>query len=294
MVRYERKTIDTPDEDFLDLDWSYVQSKSLAIISHGLEGSSDTYYCKGMVHALNSKGIDALVWNYRGCSGRANKKANYYHSGFTKDLDTVVQHVVRQYQYQSIYLIGFSVGGNITLKYLGENQYSKPNQIKLSVSCSVPCHLEATASHLKSSLFHKIYLNRFLKSLKNKIKLKAHLLDIDLKELDKISDFKQFDDRFTAPMFAYKDALEYWEHNSCIHYIKTLSIPSFLVMAKNDPFFSKECFPIKQAHESDFLYLEMPTHGGHCGFGMPIVDSLFWFEKRALDLILNSEFALLK
>jgi uncharacterized protein len=119
-IVYRRERIPTPDGDFLDLDWSRVGSRKLVIVSHGLEGSSLRPYVLGMVRAFNETGWDAVAWNFRGCSGEPNRKLRFYHSGATEDLETVVEHVRRDPTYQKIALVGFSLGGNITLKYLGE------------------------------------------------------------------------------------------------------------------------------------------------------------------------------
>lgn len=118
---YKRERILTPDGDFLDLDWIKKDSSKLVIISHGLEGNSQRAYIKGMVRAFTSQGFDALAWNYRGCSEQTNLQRRFYHSGATDDLDYIVQHAISK-NYKQIYMIGFSLGGNLTLKYLGEEK----------------------------------------------------------------------------------------------------------------------------------------------------------------------------
>ena len=121
-VKYQRRRIDTPDGDFLDLDWSRVGSRRLAVISHGLEGNADRHYVRGMVKALNGEHIDALAWNYRGCSGEPNRLLRMYHNGVIDDLDWVVAHAVQTGRYDAIYLLGFSLGGNLSLLYLGNRR----------------------------------------------------------------------------------------------------------------------------------------------------------------------------
>jgi hypothetical protein len=285
-VFYARERITTNDQDFLDLDWSKVGSRKLVLISHGLEGDSHSPYNLGMVKALNKVGWDALAWNYRGCSGELNKVCRFYHSGETKDLHFVLQHVVPQYD--EIALIGFSIGGNITLKYLGEQHTSIHPKIRSAACFSVPCHLESGAMHLAKAA-NKVYLNRFLKSLKNKIRTKEAAMPgtFDLTDIDKISNFQEFDDKYTAPLNGFKNAKEYWNDSSSIFYIKNISIPTLLVNAKNDPFLTEKCYPIEEAKLNENFFLEIPTKGGHVGFFFHNKDYNFWSEKRAIEFIKN-------
>ena len=117
---YHRERIFTQDDDFLDIDWSRTGSNKLAIISHGLEGSSHRNYVVGMVKMLNRNDWDALAWNYRSCSGETNRQLRFYNSGTIDDLECVIQHAIKTKSYQKIVLIGFSMGGNLTLLYLGQ------------------------------------------------------------------------------------------------------------------------------------------------------------------------------
>src|SRR5690349_18377924 len=132
---YTRERITTPDNDFLDLDWLKQDSHKLVILSHGLEGNSTRPYIKGMAKALFEEGYDILAWNFRGCSEEMNKQLRFYHSGATDDLDVVVKHAAEK-KYDEIFLVGFSLGGNLTLKYLGEQASS--SKIKKAVAISVP------------------------------------------------------------------------------------------------------------------------------------------------------------
>ena len=142
-VPYQRERINTPDDDFLDLDWVKQKSKRLVIISHGLEGNSHKPYIRGMAKAFHERSYDILAWNYRGCSGEVNKQLRFYHSGATDDLHTVINHATT-HNYQEIYLIGFSLGGNITLKYLGEQNSSVNSILKKAVAISVPLNLHSS------------------------------------------------------------------------------------------------------------------------------------------------------
>ena len=164
LVPYQRERITTPDQDFLDLDWLKQGSSKLIILSHGLEGNSSRPYVRGMAKAGFVKGYDILAWNYRGCSEEMNRQLRFYHSGATEDLDTVIAHS-QSVGYREIYLIGFSLGGNITLKYLGERKVSA--LLKKAVVFSVPMDLHASCKKI-SMPGNRIYANRFFAEFKRK------------------------------------------------------------------------------------------------------------------------------
>jgi uncharacterized protein len=287
-IHYRRERIFTTDGDFLDLDWSPVRGKALAIISHGLEGSSDRPYIKGMVRAMNQAGIDALAWNYRSCSGESNKVLRSYHMGATDDLYQVVDHVLRQHSYQHLYLVGFSAGGNITLKYLGEAPDTLPAAIKRAVVFSVPCDLKGCSATL-SQPENRIYLNRFLKSLKKKLVLKAQDFPdhLDLNGYEQLQSFPDFDNRYTAPMHGFKDADDYYARCSSRQFLPHIRIPTLVVNALNDPFLSVACFPEAEAADNPHLFLEIPKAGGHVGFTQSFWTGHYYSEKRAVEFLLT-------
>src|SRR5688572_27534708 len=170
-ITYTRERISTPDHDFLDLDWSVIDSNKLLIVSHGLEGDANRPYVKGMVKAANKAGMDALAWNYRSCSGEPNKLLSSYHLGATHDLDLVIRYALEQKKYDSVYLTGFSAGGNITLKYLGEAPEIVPAEVTRAATFSVPCDLKSAAVQIAKPE-NRIYLRRFLNSLRLKLEQK--------------------------------------------------------------------------------------------------------------------------
>lgn len=288
-VHYRRERLETPDRDFLDLDWCAIGSRKVAIISHGLEGSTNQVHIRGMVRALNRKGWDALAWNLRGCSGEPNRLLRSYHSGSTEDLDTVIRHVLARNTYSEVVLIGFSLGGNITLKYLGEQGGQVPAVIRNAVAFSVPCHLPSGVRHM-AGWSNKIYMTRFLRSLHKKIRDKKNLMPerSDLlcdKDFFKIKTFKQFDDRYTAPMNGFKNAEHYWSESSSERYLDGIRIPTLLVNAEDDPFLPYSCYPVEKAKTNPYLFLEIPKTGGHVGFVTFEEDGEYWSEKRALSFI---------
>lgn len=281
---YQRERISTPDADFLDLDWLTQGSDSLVIISHGLEGDTQRPYIKGMAAAMASKGLDVLTWNYRGCSGEMNRQLRFYHSGATDDLDLVIQHATARGNYTNLYLIGFSLGGNITLKYLGERQ---PLPIlRKAVAFSVPLDLYASSVKI-SQPGNRIYARRFLNSLRNKVIRKhAAYPTLDITDIQKIATLEQFDDRYTAPLHGFANALTYYRQCSAIGFLDTIRIPTLIVNAKNDPFLSPECYPAEQLKNHPFVVLETPVRGGHVGFSQ-FRATRYWSEERALAFLLS-------
>ncbi|MCJ8166508.1 alpha/beta fold hydrolase [Pontibacter sp. E15-1] len=283
-VHYQRERLVTPDEDFLDIDWSVVGSDSLLVLSHGLEGDSSRPYITGMVKAFNQRGIDALAWNYRSCSGEPNNLLRSYHLGASDDLDFVVRHALKKHNYKQVYLTGFSAGGNITLKYLGEAPEQVPKQVKRAAVFSVPVDLKGSAMKIPM-----LYTRRFLKSLKAKLEHKKALYaaEVDLTDYNIYWSFPEFDDRYTAPMHGFKDAEDYYARVSSKQFIRHIQIPTLLVNAMNDPFLSEECYPVQEALENSSFYLEMPAEGGHVGFAEDSWAGIYYSESRALRFLLE-------
>ncbi len=285
-VHYRRHRIDTPDNDFLDLDKSTVGSRRLAIILHGLEGDSSRAYVLGMVKAVNKIGWDALVVNFRGCSGVSNKRVRFYHSGDTQDLETVISYVTANENYSELALIGFSLGGNIILKYLGERGTQTNSLITKAVAFSVPCDLESSSHHLARSA-NKIYLKRFLRLLRKKIRMKMAIMPEQISDHDykTIKTFKEFDDRYTAPMFGFSGAEDYWRKASSKPFLASISIPALLVNAADDPFLTDLCYPTEEAKNNPRFFLEIPKFGGHVGFMAFNPTREYWSESRTVSFL---------
>lgn len=280
-IQYERERINTPDNDFLDLDWVKTGSDKVVIISHGLEGSADRPYIKGMARTFSHNGYDALAWNFRGCSGEMNRKLRFYHSGATDDLEVVVNYATKNYK--EVNLIGFSLGGNITLKYLGE---LPRGHIHRAVAFSVPLNLHSSCIKI-SELSNFIYAQRFLNNLKDKIRLKARLMPdaLDTKPLKRIKKLTDFDDTYTAPIHGFAGAVDYYTKCSSLFFLDGIKTPTLLVNAKNDPFLSAECYPHEQLKNHNYIKFEVPERGGHVGFSTYNDKGRYWSEKRALDFI---------
>ena len=285
-LNYDRERITTPDNDFIDIDWIKNGNRRLTIISHGLEGSADSSYIKGMAKAFSSRYWDVLAWNYRGCSGEPNRKVYAYHAGATHDLSLVIQHALQKNEYDSVCLIGFSLGGNLTLKYLGEQSNYIHEKIKSAVDFSTPCDLKSSSLHLSKGI-NKVYAQRFLTSLKQKAVDKAKVLpeQVNVSFLSEIKTLIDFDDIYTAPVHGFIDALDYYTKCSSQLFIPYITIPTLIINAQNDSFLPASCYPIKLVETHAFVHLEMPQQGGHVGFYSNDKKGLYWSEERALYFV---------
>ena len=283
---FKRERIELDDGDFLDLYWSRLGGESprpLVILSHGLEGSAGNGYIVGMAAACNAAGWDALAWDFRCCGIEPNRLLRFYHSGETSDLATVIARAAPQYS--RIALVGFSLGGNITLKYMGE---APPHPaVAGAVGISVPVDLAASARALDTRWANRIYLRRFLKTLIAKVEAKAPLFpgQIDIAGIRSVRSFREFDDRFTARLHGFRDAEDYWKQSSAIGYLRGITLPTLLLNARNDPFLSPESFPFIEAESHPHLSLEAPQSGGHVGF-IDLANGMEpWSEKRVMEFL---------
>ena len=286
IVANRRERIDTPDGDFLDLDWGVAGSSKLAIICHGLEGSSQEHYAQGMARAMLENGWDALCWNYRGCSGEANRLLRSYHSGATDDLETIIDHAIAEGRYERVDLIGFSLGGNLILKYAGDRETNA--KVRSLCAFSAPCDLAASSAQLAKPS-NAIYMSRFMRSLSRKVIEKDFLYPgrLEMSGLKEMRTFAEFDDRFTAPLNGFESARDYWTKCSSLPVLDTIKVPTLMVNALNDPFLPEECYPHAAARKNPFLELETPRHGGHVGFVELGEDGLYWSERRAIAFLEN-------
>lgn len=286
-VKYQRERITTPDADFLDLDWSRVGGKKIIITLHGLEGSSDSNYILGMNRIFNQHNWDAVTLNFRGCSGEVNLLRRGYHSGETTDLDFVINTIFEKYDYEEMVLIGFSLGGNVALKYVGEKGKNIHPKIKKAVGISAPVDLVGCTAEIEKS-HNYIYLQRFLKSLKEKFKLKQHLYaDLNAERILSAKTFGDFDENLTAPVHGFASAKDYWEKSSSRNFFQNLAIPTLLVNAKDDSFLSDSCYPFEAAKSNPNLHLLAPKFGGHVGFPQSHPKGFYWSEEQVLDFVLN-------
>lgn len=285
IVTTERERLELPDGDFLDLAWNTAPGTDrVAILTHGLEGTATNPYMQGMAAALGQAGWDVLAWNLRGCSGEANRLLRSYHSGVSDDLHRVVERALATPRYRRVALIGFSIGGNITLKYLGE---SKPDpRVDRAVTFSVPCDLESSSRKLESRE-NRIYMKRFLDTLAAKIRAKIERHPGQLRDhgLLTMRTFEEFDEAYTAPLHGFANAADYWQRASSKPVLPNIQTRTLLVNALDDPFLPAECFPIEEARANPHLYLESPARGGHLGFVSFNRLGEYWSEARAVEFL---------
>jgi uncharacterized protein len=283
---FRRERLELKDGDFLDLDWTLTGGSKLAILSHGLEGCSKSSYNLGMATKLNSAGWDVLAWNLRGCGGETNRLPRFYHSGETRDLATVIHFAATRYS--RIALIGFSLGGNLTLKYLGEA--SPHPAVMTAVAISVPVDLASTARALDLHWSKRIYRKRLIKSLIAKVEIKALKFpeQFDTTRSRMIRTFQEFDDRFTAPIHGFRNAADYWNKSSAKQYLHRIRVPTLVLNACDDPFLTSDSFPFAEAERSPWLSFEAPESGGHLGFIDLARGVEPWFERRVAEFLATS------
>ena len=279
---YRRERLETDDGDFLDLDWSGTgeDSRQVAILSHGLEGHSHRAYVKGMARALTRAGWDVLVWNQRACSGEPNRTFRLYHNGVTDDLQRVIDHAARTGRYDRAALVGFSLGGNLTLLHLGQQGSQIHPLVQRAVVFSVPCDLLAGAERM-ARWDCALYMMRFLRDLRVKVRWKMAQFPgrIDDTDYGRIRDFVQFDDRYTAPLHGFRDARDYYAQCSSKGHIPAISIPTLIVNAQNDPFLPPACLPMAEAEANPAVTLLTPRAGGHVGFVSVDHEGIYWSER---------------
>lgn len=257
------------DGDFLDAEyWETPDSNQLSIITHGLEGNSGASYVRILTSILLEKGHSVLAWNFRGCSGRMNRKQRLYHSGAYEDLGEVIQWCHQLNHNARIHLFGFSLGGNLSLvagARLGYTFFQQHNVVSLT-AISPPLDLAGSALKLEK-WWNKGYSWNFLKDLKNKIRQKAQQFpyDINLENLEKSKTIISFDDHFTAPLHGFKSAADYYQKCSSLLMLEEISLPTRIVLAQNDPMISRGFFRHLKIENQKIAFDIFPL-GGHCGF----------------------------
>ncbi|MFM8358742.1 MAG: YheT family hydrolase, partial [Verrucomicrobiota bacterium] len=281
-VEYTRQRIETDDGDFLDVDWIRQGGRRLVILSHGLEGDSRRPYMRGMARAFRRRGWDVAAWNARGSSGEDNRTLRFTHSGATDDLATVVRAALAPGGYEAWALVGFSLGGNLTLKYLGERGEDVPPGLVGGVAFSVPCDLDRAARRM-AERSNRFYMRRFLGDLAERIRRKAVRFpgQVDAAPIAGMRSFHEFDERYTAPLHGFRDAADYYARSSSLAYLRGIRVRTLLVNAVDDPFLTPECLPYEVAAANGFLHLETPEKGGHVGFVSLGTRGEYWSERRA-------------
>lgn len=288
-IDFKRKRMYTKDGDFLDLDCSIHQADKLIVAIHGLEGSSNSSYIKSLTALSNNNDYDIIALNLRSCSGETNNLLSSYHSGKSEDLLEVIQYIEKNYSYKKIFVVGFSLGGNITLKFMGESKIN--TVVNAAVAVSVPCSL-AGSSKAMNEKQNKIYVLNFLTTLRRKAKLKFKKFPNCGLQTDmvlKAKNFNEFDNFFTAPTNGFKNALDYYEKSSSKPLLAFIEKPTLLITALDDPFLNKDCYPTNIAKQSKHFHLLTTKYGGHVGFCHSFnMKKNNWLENEILTFLKNN------
>jgi predicted alpha/beta-fold hydrolase len=286
--RYSRERIELRDGDFIDIDWcgECKSDTPVAILFHGLEGSSDSPYIRGLVNVLSNQGWCCAAVNFRGCSGELNRLQRSYHSGATDDLDEIITLLSERYPDSALHAIGFSLGGNVLLKWCAET--GRQNPLNAAIAISVPYQLAVASSTLDSKdFFSRLYRWRLLSSLKNKAlqKIQQGIINQDLAKIEGIQSFYDFDDRLTAPLHGYKDADDYYRRASSYPHLNKIQIPTLLLHAADDPFMNSRVIT-EHTEMTPSVKLELSPYGGHVGFYQPSISkNSYWLERRIPDFL---------
>ncbi|MFC5047558.1 YheT family hydrolase [Aquimarina hainanensis] len=284
-VIQQRERIELKDRDFIDLDWSYstVQASKLCILIHGLEGNGQRQYITGLAKYLNQNNWDTVAINLRNCSGEPNRKYRSYYAGVSEDLDFIINYISSSYAYSSLSICGFSLGGNVLLKYLGEGR-EIPSQVCSGVAISTPCNLYDSLLQLNKPE-NVLYRIRFLRHLKKKLLEKQILFPdkIRISDIKKCKNLIDIDNLYTSVAHGYTNALDYYQKCSSKQFLPSIKIPSLIINAKNDTFLGADCYPYTEASQNKNVFLETPDFGGHVGYYLP--NHVFYNEIRTFEFI---------
>ena len=284
-VNYTRERLELSDGDFLDLDWSKSSANNhkLAIFTHGFLGNSTRPYLLGGVKAFNLANYDALAWNHRGLGGENNRFEKITTHGSSNDLEEVINYVLSKKQYTEIILVGYSKGGNISMKYAGQKAENIPSEIKKIIAISSPTDLQGSVDVMgKNGFYTERFKTKLIKFLLNRSEL------IDNQTLKYFSKFKYLDDftdNYIAPLHGFKDGRDYYEQCAAMQFVDKIRVPTLILNAKNDPVLSESCAMLDVAKHSDYIFSEVPNHGGHCGFFQPNSDGIYWGDKRIVEFV---------
>lgn len=286
-VQCRRERWAAPDGDFIDLDWTQAVAtdSKVLVLFHGLEGGSRSYYALSLMKSTQDMGWCGVVPHFRGCSGEINRLARAYHSGDAAEIDWILRRLKHENPDCEIYVAGISLGGNMPLKWLGEQADAASAIVKGAVAVSAPVDLHAAAAVLDFGCRRAIYTRRFLRSLRTKVlaKISQHGLDIDPAAMHACSTFRQFDDIYTAPIHGFKNADDYWTRSSSKPWLKQIQIPTLMINARNDPIFPAAALPTC-GEVSESVTLEFPKSGGHVGFVMGrFTGELGWLPERIIQ-----------
>lgn len=261
--KYVRERIDTPDGDFIDLDWvnKDISEKPTVILFHGFEGSSRSHYAKRIMCYLEQIGWRGVVPHYRGCSEELNRRPTFYHAGQTEDMTFIINEV-RLRTNKEVFAIGVSLGGNALLKYLGEHP---DNHLSAAFAISVPFNLDICIGHMDKGFNKYIYVKHFLTTLLPKMKEYASIFDNFNYANHKVDTLDEFNNTYICQVFDFKNSADYYQQANCVPYLKNIKTPTMILQAENDPMVPTNAWPHKDQLSPNISFIGTKT-GGHVGY----------------------------
>lgn len=280
-VDWDRERLELEDGDFVDLDWLRApESDRVVVLTHGLEGHARRPYIAGMARAYHRAGFAVCAMNFRGCSGEPNRHLRSYHIGETGDLRQTVAHALRQTGAEHLVLTGYSLGGNVIIKYLADNAEALPSEVRGAATFSVPLYVDACNKVINTAR-NWAYRWSFITHMNRKAKHKAEVHDVT-EPFKPARNFDEFDEWYTAPWHGFDSAQAYWRDNSAGRVLHKLQHPVLVVNAADDSFLHPSCYPFDLAERLENFYLEVPEHGGHCGFVARAKSGNYYSDIRAV------------
>lgn len=280
-----RERIELADGDFVDVDWTPQQPGPLVLLLHGLEGSIRSHYGASLMHTLGNRGLQVAMMNFRGCSGEPNRLPRSYHSGDTGDVDFLLRLLHRRFPQRPLFVVGISLGGNVLLKWLGEN----PDQgiVAKAVAVSVPFELNKAALRLQSGV-SRLYQYHLLRKLRASVRAKAASMPmpVSVSRLAGLTSFRAFDDQVTAPLHGFDGVDDYYRRSSSRQFLARIHTPTVILHARDDPFMTADAIP-DAGELGPGVTLELSRSGGHVGFvsGNWPWKPCYWLDQRISEIL---------
>lgn len=285
-IELQSERVELPDGDFVDLSSTSLGNKPIVLLLHGLEGSLSSHYAKPLIKKLDDAGFGVCFMHLRGCSDEPNRLPRSYHSGETKDLQSVISYLEGRNKQGVFAVIGFSLGGNILLKWLGEQ--GEKAATKTAIAVSIPFQLDHAAQRLEQS-FSRVYQRHLITKCQEKYQHKFSTLSspLDIK-VENLNTFFLFDDQVTAPLNGFKSAADYYEQCSSRQFIKDIRKTTLVLHAKDDPFMWEHSPPTEE-ELSPSVHLELSEAGGHVGFisGNIPFKAEYWLDQRIIEWLVS-------
>jgi len=287
-IAWRRERWDTPDGDFIDLDWTGTETANagaVLAIFHGLEGSSNSPYARAVAALALRRGYRCVVPHFRGCSGQLNRLPRAYHSGDSAEIGWILERLGAAHAASgTLHAVGISLGGNALLKHLGEA--GEGALVRRAAAISAPLDLAAASRQLDRGFGRELYTRVFLSTLKNKTlqKLRAGQIAVDEARLARARTFFEFDDTVTAPLHGFAGAEDYWARSSSGPYLARIRVPTLVLNARNDPFLPAAALDTAAAALRAIpspVTIDFPRTGGHAGFP----GRRRWLARRVLAFL---------